>query len=113
MQGDELALQMNKKTAEQLVILDIRSEAAYNKGHIAGAVRVDPSEWKEQSLSAEAGLDHETLWKNRIGALGVSGRDPVVVYDDGSMTKAARIWFASRTHLQVVFDRSSIAKSST
>jgi thiosulfate/3-mercaptopyruvate sulfurtransferase len=93
MEGDELALRLNKKAAEQLVILDVRSEAAYDKGHIAGAVRVDPTEWKEQSLAAETGLDHETLWKNRIGALGISGRDPILIYDDGSMTKATRIWF--------------------
>jgi thiosulfate/3-mercaptopyruvate sulfurtransferase len=93
MEGDELVLRLNKKAPEQLVILDVRSEVAYDKGHIAGAVQVDPSEWKELSLAAETGLDHEMLWKNRIGALGISGRDPVLIYDDGSMTKAARIWF--------------------
>ena len=92
-QGNELALQLNKNAAEQLVILDVRSKAEYDKGHIAGAVRVDPSEWKDQSLAVETGLDHETLWKNRIGALGITGWDPILIYDDGSMTKAARIWF--------------------
>ncbi|MHC4725981.1 MAG: sulfurtransferase [Planctomycetota bacterium] len=92
-QGNELALQLNKNATEQLVILDVRSETEYDKGHIAGAVRIDPSEWKEQSLAAETGLDHETLWKNRIGAVGISGRDPILIYDDGTMTKATRIWF--------------------
>ncbi|MCP4257999.1 MAG: sulfurtransferase [Planctomycetes bacterium] len=92
-QGNELALRLNKNAAEQLVILDVRSEAEYDKGHIARAVRVDPAEWTEQSLAAETGLEHETLWKNRIGALGISGRDPILIYDDGSMTKATRIWF--------------------
>ena len=92
-QGNELALQLNKKAAEQLVILDVRSEAEYDKGHIAGAVRLDPTEWTEQSLAAETGLDHETLWQNRIGALGITGQDPILIYDDGSMTTAARIWF--------------------
>ena len=93
MEGYELALLLNKNSPEQLVILDVRSEASYDKGHITGAVRVDSSEWKEQSLAAETGLDHETLWKNRIGALGISGRAPILVYDDGSMTTATRIWF--------------------
>lgn len=88
-----LALRLNEKLPEHPVILDVRSKAEYDKGHIAGAVRVDPSEWKQLSLASETGLDHETLWKNRIGALGISGSDSVLIYDDGSMTKAARIWF--------------------
>ncbi len=92
-EGDELALLLNKRATEQLVILDARSKAEYDKGHIAGAVRVDPAEWKEQSLAAETGLNHEMLWKNRIGALGISGRDPILIYDNGSMTTATRIWF--------------------
>lgn len=93
MGSNELILQLNKKTPQQLIILDIRSKAEYDNGHIAGAVWVDPSEWKQMSLADETGLDHETLWKNRIGALGISGQNPVLIYDDGSMTKASRIWF--------------------
>ena len=93
MEGYELALLQNKNLAEQLVILDVRSKAVFDKGHIAGAVRVDPTEWKEQSLATDTGLDHESLWKNHIGSLGISGRDPILIYDDGSMTKATRIWF--------------------
>jgi len=92
-ESNELILQLNRKATEQMVILDVRSKAEYDNGHIAGAVWVDPSEWKQMSLAAETGLDHETLWKNRIGALGISGYDPILIYDDGSMTTAARIWF--------------------
>jgi thiosulfate/3-mercaptopyruvate sulfurtransferase len=92
-EGNELILRLNQKATEQMVILDVRSKSEYDNGHIAGAVRVDPSEWKQMSLAGETGLDHETLWKNRIGALGISGQNPILIYDDGSMTKAARIWF--------------------
>jgi thiosulfate/3-mercaptopyruvate sulfurtransferase len=92
-EGNELALLLNKKATKNLVILDARSKDEYDKGHIAGAVWVDSSEWKEQSVALETGLNHETLWKNRIGALGISGREPILIYDDGSMTTAARIWF--------------------
>jgi len=91
-EAEELAVRLNSKKGH-LVLLDVRNRDAYDKAHVAGAVRVDPSEWKELSLTAETGLNHKMMWKNRIGALGVSGRDPVVIYDDGSMTKAARIWF--------------------
>jgi len=92
-EAEEFAALLGSKADNQLVLLDVRSQNLYDKSHVAGAVRVDPTDWKNLSLAAETGLDHQTLWKNRIGALGVSGREPVLIYDDGSMTKAARIWF--------------------
>jgi thiosulfate/3-mercaptopyruvate sulfurtransferase len=79
--------------ATRMVLLDVRDAASYAEGHVAGAVWVAPEEWRQESLAAETGLDHESFWRGRIGSLGVSGRDPVVIYDDGRMTEAARIWF--------------------
>jgi len=76
-----------------VLVLDARDAADYAAGHVTGAVWIDPAEWKEESLAADTGLDHETLWRQRIGALGVSGQAPVVIYDDGRMTEAARVWF--------------------
>ncbi len=90
---DELARRLQGKPAERLVVLDVRDAAAYASGHVAGAVRVDPDLWKQESLTEGTGLNHETMWRGRIGALGVSGREPVVIYDDGRMTEAARVWF--------------------
>lgn len=76
-----------------LVIFDVREVAAYETGHVAGAVRLDTEQWKNESLAADTGLSHEAIWHDRIGAVGVSGRKPVVLYDDGRMSEAARIWF--------------------
>lgn len=76
-----------------LVILDVRSEAAYAAGHLPNAVRVDHATWESDSLSEESGLDNAALWRSRFGELGIDGRGTVVVYDGGSMTDAARIWF--------------------
>ena len=85
---------LNDTTANQrIIVLDLRGADAYDAGHVAGAVRLDSKLWKDESLAAETGLSHEALWHNRIGSAGVSGRDPVVVYDDGRMTEAARAWF--------------------
>jgi thiosulfate/3-mercaptopyruvate sulfurtransferase len=81
------------ESSRRLIVLDVRDAAAYEQGHVAGAVRVDPAVWKDESLASETGLDHQALWRGRIGALGVTGREPVVIYDDGRMTEAARIWF--------------------
>jgi thiosulfate/3-mercaptopyruvate sulfurtransferase len=90
---DELAQRLQGDQSASVIVLDVRDAASYAQGHVAGAVRVDPTTWKDESLATETGLDHETLWHRRIGALGVSGRQPVVTYDDGRMTDAARIWF--------------------
>jgi thiosulfate/3-mercaptopyruvate sulfurtransferase len=92
-EGDELAKLLNKKPAEKMIILDLRNEDAYNKGHIAGAVKIDLNEWEKESLATETGLDNEAFWKNKIGSVGINGNVPVLIYDDGNMTGAARIWF--------------------
>jgi thiosulfate/3-mercaptopyruvate sulfurtransferase len=75
------------------LILDVRTAEAYAAGHVAGAVHVDVTKWKDASLREESGLEHEVFWRRRIGELGVTGREPVYVYDDGRMTEAARVWF--------------------
>lgn len=75
-----------------LVILDVRPEQAYAAGHIDGAVRVDHGEWESDSLGEAKGLNNGSLWRSRIGDLGIDGRGTVVIYDSGSMTDAARVW---------------------
>ena len=92
-EGDELAGLLNKKSVKKIIVLDVRSEDEYNKGHIPGAVRVDLNEWEKLSLAIDTGLDNVAFWKDKIGATGINGKDPVLIYDDGSMTSAARIWF--------------------
>lgn len=90
---EELADQLNDGGDGRIVILDVRAAADYDQGHVRGAVRVDPEEWKDQSTTPGTGLDHESLWRDWIGGLGVSGREPVVICDGGRMTDAARVWF--------------------
>lgn len=77
----------------KVVILDARSEAEFATGHLPGAVRIDAERWKSASLSPEAGLDHAATWHAIFGDAGITGRDPILIYDDGRMTEAARAWF--------------------
>ena len=92
-EGNQLAKLINEKPAEKIILLDVRSEDEYNKGHLAGAILIDLKDWEEESLASETDLEHETLWKNKIGKMGINGYDPVIIYDDGRMTNSARIWF--------------------
>lgn len=82
-----------RAAAGRPIVLDVRDAAAYDAGHVEGAIRVDPTDWKNDSLARYTGLDHDAVWRKRIGAVGVSGAAPVVIYDDGRMTEAARVWF--------------------
>jgi thiosulfate/3-mercaptopyruvate sulfurtransferase len=89
----EVAAQLAHADTHKIVLLDIREMPVYQQGHVAGAVRVDPNTWQNESLAADTGIDHRARWCDRIGALGINGRQPVILYDDGRMTEAARLWF--------------------
>jgi thiosulfate/3-mercaptopyruvate sulfurtransferase len=94
MEPDDLACRLNERSAlNRLIVLDVRPAVSYAEGHVAGAVQVNPEAWKDESLAAETGLDHEALWHAKIGGLGIDGRGAVIIYDDGRMTEAARVWF--------------------
>lgn len=77
----------------RLVVLDVRDAAEYAAEHVTGAVRVDPTAWHRESLNRRSGIEDGAAWRARFGALGISGNQPVVLYDDGHMTDAARAWF--------------------
>jgi len=76
----------------ELVVLDARSEADYQRGHIPGAIRVDHDAWKS---ALKDGSDAEG-WSRRIGTLGIGPQTQVVVYDDAMSKDAARIWWILR-----------------
>ncbi len=73
-------------------MLDTRSKAKYEAGHVPGAVRVDAAAWSK-AFNAEPDASH---WSKRIGDLGVDRETPVVVYGDSDTPDAARIWWMLR-----------------
>jgi thiosulfate/3-mercaptopyruvate sulfurtransferase len=73
-------------------ILDARPKAAYDQGHIPGAVWVDHDAW---SKAFAQGQDPAT-WSGRIGKLGVEANSRVVLYDDSMGREAARVWWILR-----------------
>lgn len=76
-----------------VVILDARDAGDHENERLPGAVLVDDAAWKAWSLDGEFALQDETAWRAEATALGVDGTAPVLVIDDGSMTRAPRIWF--------------------
>lgn len=73
--------------------------AAYESGHIPGAVFVD----LDRDLSALPGIDGRhplptpEAFGSTLGRLGISPEDTVVVYDDRSGAIAARMWWMLRS----------------
>jgi len=90
---DEFARRVSSSTMDRLILLDARDAAAYSTGHVEGAAWADPGQWKDESLASDSGLSHAEIWRKRIGDSGIDGSRPVVIYDDGRMTEAARLWF--------------------
>jgi rhodanese-related sulfurtransferase len=80
------------------IILDVRDRGAYNEGHRPGAIHLDIKHWESLSLTVEGNLECMKLWASQVGALGINGSVPVIIYDDGRMTEAARAWFILQWH---------------
>ncbi len=79
-------------------VLDVRDRSAYDDGHWPGASHLDIKQWEKLARTAEGALERIDVWEAQIGGLGIDGRVPVIVYDDGRMTEAARAWFILQWH---------------
>jgi thiosulfate/3-mercaptopyruvate sulfurtransferase len=76
----------------EFVVLDARPREQYEAGHVPGALWVDAPAWAK---SFDQGEDIPG-WQQRIGALGLTTGDKVVIYDDNQTRDAARIWWILR-----------------
>jgi thiosulfate/3-mercaptopyruvate sulfurtransferase len=74
-------------------LLDVRDPVAFEAGHPAKAVRVPIEGWEAAAKVGETSFENVAYWEHAIAGLGVDGKIPAVVYDDGRMTEAARVWF--------------------
>ncbi len=82
-----------RRAGRPLIALDLRSREEFVRGHLRGARWVDREAWVRGSERAPEGPEDPGYWRSRFGDVGVTGDDPVVVYDGGEMTEAARVWF--------------------
>lgn len=58
-----------------------------------GMTCVPIDRWIEEAKRTLTGLDDIAFWQSEIDALGVGPDAVSVVFDDGRMTEAARVWF--------------------
>jgi thiosulfate/3-mercaptopyruvate sulfurtransferase len=85
--------ELEKRLGEpDLRILDARPKADYEKGHIPGAVWIDPK--AVESMAAKPGaLSDRAGWERWIAPLGIGPKTDVVVYDAKRQLDAARVWW--------------------
>jgi thiosulfate/3-mercaptopyruvate sulfurtransferase len=75
-----------KENYKNVIILDAREKGEYGKGHLPGAVQAHWTDWSNvNAKQGEKGwavmLPNEVL-KAKLGALGIDGTKPVVIYND-------------------------------
>lgn len=75
------------------LFLDVRTLDDFRTAHLAGAVRVPVEWWEAAAKQQRTSLDNVHFWQAEIGALGIDGSRTALIYDDGRLTEAARIWF--------------------
>jgi thiosulfate/3-mercaptopyruvate sulfurtransferase len=79
-------------------VWDIRGEAFYLNGHWPGAFTLDVKHWENLARMPSHALDQRDAWMREFGRVGIDSTVPVLVYDDGRMTEAARVWFIQQVH---------------
>ncbi len=72
------------------------ADAEYHAGHIPGAVRFDIEEIADKSSDLPHMLPSSEHFAAAAGALGISERDTIVVYDGAGMFSSPRVWWTLR-----------------
>jgi thiosulfate/3-mercaptopyruvate sulfurtransferase len=73
--------------------IDARDQAAFDAGHVPGAVRAPVDAWDAAAKQADVGFQSTDFWDAALGSLGLDPSVTAVAYDSGAMTNAARVWF--------------------
>lgn len=70
--------------------------AEYLAGHIPGAVRFDIDEIADKAIPLPHMLPAPAQFAQAVGALGISERDTIVVYDGAGLFSSPRVWWTFR-----------------
>jgi thiosulfate/3-mercaptopyruvate sulfurtransferase len=70
--------------------------AEYLAGHIPGAVRFDIDAIADHSIPLPHMLPSPGAFARDVGALGISDRDTIVVYDGAGLFSSPRVWWTFR-----------------
>lgn len=78
---------------------EIYGREEYDKGHIPGAIFIEMEDLLTGEIKDHGGrhpLPNMEIFRRKINELGVDDNIDVVVYDDGEIAMAGRLWFMLR-----------------
>lgn len=78
--------------SDKLVILDVRKAESYRQGHIPGAISF-PDELTYQQKSSGGRIVEPDVMQRLLRERGVDKDDLVVIYDEGKLMNAARVFW--------------------
>ena len=73
------------------------AKAEYDAGHVPGAVFFDQDDIVDPASSLPHTLPPADVFAEKVGALGISDTDTIVVYDGMGLFSAPRVWWMFRT----------------
>lgn len=73
-------------------------EASYARGHIPGARLFDIDAIADLTTPLPHMMPDADRFSKAVGGLGISNDDTVVIYDDGGVFPAFRVWYTFRAH---------------
>ena len=74
------------------------ARAEYEAAHIPGARFLDLPSLTDPGSPVPSALPNAAQLGERLGALGVSANDRIVIYDDSAVKTSARAWFTLSAH---------------
>lgn len=76
-----------------VLLLDVRDLAAFDADHAHGVVRVPIEVWVDAARNSDTSFADVGFWQQQISDLGVKAKTSAVIFDDGRLTEASRVWF--------------------
>lgn len=89
----------NNKNREDLVIFDVRNNLGENGLHIPNAIRISTEEILTGPIKEHGGrhpLPDMSVFAQKMNEFGVDNESTVIVYDDGDLSMAGRLWWMLR-----------------
>lgn len=80
-----------------VVVVDARTAEEYAKGHLEGAIHLDPAELTVSEPVKAMIAPKETV-EAVLGAKGISETDTVLIYDNKGSVYAGRVWWTMKAY---------------
>ncbi|WP_297765524.1 sulfurtransferase [uncultured Muriicola sp.] len=74
-------------------IIDFRSQEAYDKGHLPGAINLYRNDFQDTTLPYKGMRINKSLMAEQLGKVGITEKATLVVYDDKGSSDASRLWW--------------------